>query len=240
MKMKVGILKSKVESLLNESYNKNTFKSELRNFDKLVLKNKNISKLFYLYDELSSKKGLTESIVDDYIHESITIYENVINKLKDSDLNNLRNWVGNVKTENLYENIDNLFSTGITTLESKLKSKKVIKETLTSKEVVKEDIIDIPISSMMKIANKTITSYIDSLNESDKKELFNLLSEDDETLNKTFEPLKESVLSKLTTLRRENTDYETGKRINESISKIESEKFNKLTYFKLKHLNENL
>ena len=238
--MKVGILKSKVESLLNESYNKNTFKSELKNFDKLVLKNKNISKLFYLYDELSSKKGLTESIVDDYIHESITIYENVINKLKDSDLNNLRNWVGNVKTETLYENIDNLFSTGITTLESKLKSKKVIKETLTSKEVVKEDTIDIPISSMMKIANKTITSYIDSLNESDKKELFNLLSEDDETLNKTFEPLKESVLSKLTTLRRENTDYETGKRINESISKIESEKFNKLTYFKLKHINENL
>ena len=240
MKMKVGILKSKVESLLNESYNKNTFKSELKNFDKLVLKNKNISKLFYLYDELSSKKGLNESIVDDYIHESITIYENVINKLKDSDLNNLRNWVGNVTTENLYENIDNLFSTGITNLESKLKSKKVIKETLTSKEVVKEDIIDIPISSMMKIANKTITSYIDSLNESDKQELFNLLSEDDETLNKTFEPLKESVLSKLTTLKRENTDYETGKRINESISKIESEKFNKLTYFKLKNLNENL
>ena len=98
--MKVGILKSKVESLLNESYNKNTFKSELKNFDKLVLKNKNISKLFYLYDELSSKKGLTESIVDDYIHESITIYENVINKLKDSDLNNLRSWVGTVKTEN--------------------------------------------------------------------------------------------------------------------------------------------
>lgn len=238
--MKIGILKSKVESLLNESYNKNTFKDELKNFNKYVLNNKNVSKLFYLYDELSSKKGLNESIVDDYIHESVTIYENVINKLKESDFNNLKSWVGNVKCENLYENIDNLFSTGITTLESKLKSKKVIKETLTSREVVKEDVINIPISSMMKIANNTITSHIDSLNESDKKELFKLLSEDDEVLSKTFEPLKESVLSKLITLKRENTDYETGKRINESIDKIESEKFNKLTYFKLKNLNENL
>ena len=104
MKMKIGILKSKVESLLNESYNKNTFKDELKNFNKYVLNNKNVSKLFYLYDELSSKKGLNESIVDDYIHESVTIYENVINKLKESDFNNLKSWVGNVKCENLYEN----------------------------------------------------------------------------------------------------------------------------------------
>ena len=93
---------------------------------------------------------------------------------------------------------------------------------------------------MVSIANRTITDYLDNLNESDKQELFNLLSLDDKTLTENFEPLKSSVISKLTSLKRDNTDYETGKQINETISKIESEKYDKLTYFKLKGLNENL
>jgi hypothetical protein len=62
--MKFGILKSKIEKLLAESYTNNTFKKELSNFKKLVLENKNISKVFYLYDELNSNKGLNESMVD--------------------------------------------------------------------------------------------------------------------------------------------------------------------------------
>jgi hypothetical protein len=81
---------------------------------------------------------------------------------------------------------------------------------------------------------------LENLTESDKKELFGLLSQDDKTLNENFEPLKSSVISKLTSLKRDNNDYETGKRINETISKISSEKYDKLTYFKLKGLNENL
>ena len=87
--IKFGILKSKIEKVLLESYSNDTFKDELKNFKKLVLENKNISKIFYLYDELSSKKGLKENTVNDYIHECITMYENTINKIKSSELNNL-------------------------------------------------------------------------------------------------------------------------------------------------------
>ena len=36
--------------------------------------------------KLNSNKGLNESIVDDYIYECITIYENTINKIKNSTL----------------------------------------------------------------------------------------------------------------------------------------------------------
>ena len=39
--MKFGILKSKIETLLSESYSKKTFKQELSNFKKYVLENKN-------------------------------------------------------------------------------------------------------------------------------------------------------------------------------------------------------
>jgi len=43
--IKFGILKSKIEKVLLESYSNDTFKDELKNFKKLVLENKNISKM---------------------------------------------------------------------------------------------------------------------------------------------------------------------------------------------------
>ena len=106
--MKFGILKSKIETLLSESYSKKTFKQELANFKKNVLDNKNISKLYYLYDDLTSNKGLNESIVDTYINESITNYNKVVNKINSNDLMTLKNWVGNIKTTNQYQHIDDL------------------------------------------------------------------------------------------------------------------------------------
>ncbi len=78
--MKFGILKSKIENVLIESYKKNTFKKEMFIFEELILKNKNVSKLFYLYGELGSNKGLNESVANEYINQSITLYENLINK----------------------------------------------------------------------------------------------------------------------------------------------------------------
>lgn len=238
--MKFGVLKSKIETLLSESYTKKTIKKELVNFKNNVLDNKNISKLFYLYDDLSSNKGLNESIIDSYINESINVYNTTVRKIKSSDLESLKSWVKNVKSDNNYSHIDNLFSDNILTIESKINSKKIISESLkkTPKETTESP--KVPISSMVSIANKTITKYINNLTESDKKELYNLLSQDDSELNKNFNSLKESVISKLSTLKEENSDFETGKRINETIEKVESEKYDKLTYFKLKNLNDNL
>ncbi len=75
-----GELKSKIETHLTESYKKGTLKDNLFVFEELVLKNKNISKIFFLYDELSSNKGLQESVANEFINESITAYENYIIK----------------------------------------------------------------------------------------------------------------------------------------------------------------
>jgi len=107
--IKFGNIKSKIEEKLLESYSNNTFKSEMKTFKSLVLGNKNISKLFYLYDEMSSNKGLNESLVNDYIYECITVYENTVNKIDESTISKLKSWVSNVKCDNKYENIDNLF-----------------------------------------------------------------------------------------------------------------------------------
>lgn len=237
--IKFGILKSKIEKVLLESYSNDTFKDELKNFKKLVLENKNISKIFYLYDELSSKKGLNENTVNDYIHECITMYENSINKIKSSELNNLKTWVGNVKSENLYETVDGLFSTDVLTIESKIKSKKLIKESLMVPKPINKEIIQLPLTTMVSVANKTISSYIDGLNESEKKDLMKFLSTDDSILKENFETIKGEVIVKLKTLQ-EGSDIGTLNRITETIEKVESEKYDKLSYFKLKNLKETL
>ena len=74
--MKFGILKSKIEDCLVESYKKNSLKKDMFVFEELVLKNKSLSTLYFLYDELSKNKGLNESFVNEYINESIILFEN--------------------------------------------------------------------------------------------------------------------------------------------------------------------
>ena len=185
--IKFGILKSKVENVLLESYKNDTFKTEIQNFKKLVLENKNINKIFFLYDDLSSDKGLNESVINDYINECVTIYENTINKIKQSDIDNLKKWVGNTKAENIYGSIDNLFSTDILTIESRINSKKLISESLKKQPKKVQETVNVPLTSMVNIANKTISTYIQNLEESDRKELTDLLTTSDEELKTSYE-----------------------------------------------------
>ena len=238
--IKFGSLKSKIDKKLLESYSTNTFKNEMKIFKKLVLENKSINKLFFLYDDLSSNKGLNESLVNDYIHECITIYENVINKLDEKSFDELRKWTKNIESENQYSNIDNLFSNNVLTIESRIQSKKLISENLIKSPNKKSEVVNLPISTMVNVANKTLNNYIESLNESDKKELINFLKSDDSELQNNFEQLRESVKNKLTVIKETTNDSETLNRVEETINKVESEKYDKFTYFKLKSLNENL
>ena len=238
--MKFGILKSKIENVLLESYKNNTFKNELKTFKKLVIENKNVAKIFYLYDELSSPKGLNESYSNDYINECIKIYENTVNKIKQSDINQIVAWVGNKNVESNYTDIDTLLSNDVLTIESKIKSRKIISESLRKLPITTTKGIDLPLSTMVSVANKTIKNYIDGLNESDKKELINLLSEDDSSLTEKYITLKESVVEKLNNMKESSDDNSVKSRIDETLTKVLSEKFDKLSYFKLKGLNENL
>jgi hypothetical protein len=237
--MKFGLLKSKIEKHLIESYSNGEFKTEMKYFKKLVLENKNISKLFYLYDELNSNKGINSSLVNDYINECITIYENTINKVDKNRLENLKYWVEEVDSENLYESIDNLFTTDILNIENKVKSRKLVSETLTKKPKEQKEPIQLPISSMVNLANKTIKNYIENLNESDKQELVKFLSLDESNMEKDYKVIKEEVISKLESIKKDS-DVETTEKILETINKIQSEKFDKLSYFRLKGLKESL
>ena len=235
-----GEIKSKIETYLVESYKENRFKSSLFVFEELVLKNKNISKIFFLYDELKDKKGLNESVANEFIHESITAYENLINKVRPIHIQELKAWVGHVVCENKYQEIDNLFSTNVLTLENKIKSKKVILENLKTKKEDQKEIIKVHLKSMVNVANKTIDKYIASLTESERKELKTILSKPKETLIESYNIEKENVISKLTKQKNNESDSDTISTIDQVLNKLQTESFSELNYYKLKQLNEGL
>jgi hypothetical protein len=238
--MKFGLLKSKIEKCLVESYTNNTIKRDLFVFDQLVAKNKNINKLYFLYDELSSKKDLNESVASDFVNQSIIIYENTVNKISKSDIDDLKLWVSDIKTKNIYEDIDNVFSNNLLTLENKIKSKNILIENLKKKDENNDELKNISINQMVQIANKTVKNYLSSLNENEKIKLESILSESDEKLTLKYEVIKEDVVDKLNDLKSKETDNDIKSKITETITKIKNEKYDKLNYFKLQELNRNI
>jgi hypothetical protein len=237
--MTIGELKSKIEKKLFESYIKKTFLEDIKFFKKFVLENKNINKVFFLYDELSDRKGLENDIADSFINECIILYENTMNKISKGDLKTLFFWVKNTKSENNYEVIDNLFSNNILELEKKARSKKSLSESLSKKNELNKEFYKIPLKTSINIANKVMSEYIDKLNEEEKKELKNILSYDNNELLKEFLKLKEDGVKKLNLLK-ESSDSETNNKINETIDKIKIESYSKQNFYKLKLLISNL
>ena len=89
---------------------------------------------------------------------------------------------------------------------------------------------------MVGIANKTISNYVSNLSESDQKKLKTILSSNEDELKEKYNSLKESVISKLEKIQESEQDKEVGNTINETIEKVSSESFDKLTYLKLQEL----
>lgn len=235
--MKIGVLKSKVEEKLLSSYSKGTFKTEIKNFKKNILENKDLSKLFYLYDELNSNKGFTESFANEFLSESLNSFKEIYPRLKKQS--SVENWIKDIEVENKYENIDNFLYSDVTKLEEKILSKKSITETLKKKPVVKEAVINVPVSKMVEVANQTILNHINSMNESEQNELYKFLSQDRKKVEKEFQTLKETVVSKLNLLS-ESSDTETNNKIQETIAKVSKDEFSIVSFIQLKKLHEGL
>jgi hypothetical protein len=238
--MKFGIIKSKIEKLFVESYSNNKFKDQLFVFEELILKNKNLKKIYYIYDELSQNKGLDKSLAENYINESVVIYENTINNVTKENWVELNEWLKSTITTNHYSDVDNLFSNNITLLEEKIKSKHSVIESLQQSPKNLVESHELPLNDLVNVANKTISDYLKTLNESDQLKVKNILKETDDKLQLKYEILKENVLEKLTELKVNETDSEIITKIVETTEKIQSENFDKITYLKLRELDKDL
>jgi hypothetical protein len=239
--MEFGILKTKIEESLINSYKNKNLKKNMFLFNELVLENKNISRLYFLYDELSKNKGLDDNLASEFINESVNIYNQISKSVTPTNLKEIEMWVGHLKSENKYKSIDNLFSTNPISLEEKIKSKATILESLKKdKKEVEPNIGKLPLNKLVEVANKTIGDFLENIDESEKKEIHKVLNENDSKLEIEFNVLKESAVSRLENLKSNETDSNVLETINETIKKIENESYNKQNYLKLKKLNNNI
>jgi len=234
--MTFGLIKSIIEENLLESYkDEKSFKRAVSEFKQNILNNKDISKVYALYDELSKPQGLSIDDAKDYLSEGISVIQKLLEKIK------LPKIIGESQVKNKYNLIDDLvYFTNVVNLTERVEVKKQLIKNLQLKSKVSESHINIPISSMVKIANQTINSYIDSLDEESKKEFFEIIKEDSSILENKFVSLKEITLAKLVPLAESQHDNDTKVKIEETIKKIEEDSFSQINFLKLKKLHESL
>ena len=94
-----------------------------------------------------------------------------MNKISSENINEIKLWVGSQNTKNRYADLDNLFSKNVTDMINKVVSKNQIAESLMKNTEKPKPIIKASLNEMVDVANKTVKTYISSLNESEQKEL---------------------------------------------------------------------
>lgn len=240
-----GKIKSKIEFLFESSYGTDSFKKNLKEFKLHILNKKNISEIYYLYDELSNKNDVKESIVEDYINNTFEIISNHLESSKE-DIIKLSKWIDskiNEDVDNTYVDIDNVLynKTNVKSLESVLLSKNKIKESLLSNNTILEKTsLNIPISSMLKIANKTLEKEYNNLSESEINEIKYYSSLNKEQLINEIENTKSIVIDKLKVTLNESVDEELNKKIESTIEEIKNNNLTKHSLYKLKQLEKGL
>lgn len=232
--MKFGKVKTIIENNLSESIkDKKIFKENIKNFKKHILADKNLSKLYVLYGDLSKPRGLSESAAKTYLDEGINWGKKLIAKSKIPIILNKIN-------ENQYENLDKLIYETTNNLDELIVIKESILKVLMQPIPINENKVNIPISSMVKVVNNKINEYVNSLNEETKKEILALMKEDRHKLNSDFNFLKEDTEKKLLQISLTETNEEVKSKILKAIEKIKSDNFDILNYYEIKSLNKSL
>ena len=231
--MTFGQIKSIIEKNLLESYkNEKDFKKSLKEFKHNVLNNKTMSKLYSLYDQLSTPQGLSESDSKEFLEEGITLIQKLVSDIKTPMV---------LETvENKYSDIDSLVYTNKLDLLERVNSKKNIIKLISSKNEIVKESINIPIKTMVSIANQTLNNYIENLDENSKKEFLQIISEDIQSLETKFETIRESTILKLNTMLEKEDEFEIKTKLSETIERIKVEKFDQLNFLKLKNLENTI
>lgn len=232
--MTFGKVKSWIEKNLLESYrDSNEFKKILKEFKHNVLEHKNISKIYSIYDQLSTPQGLTEEQAKEFLNEGLDVLRTLLPTIRTPKSLNK-------EIQNNYKDIDTLAYNTKIQIQERLQSRKNIIKILISEKKNNKETINIPLSSMVNVANQTLKSYVENLDENSKREFFKLISVDQKNLESEFKNLKENAITKLKAILEKENESDIKNKIHETISKIETEKFDQLNFLKMKSLVESI
>ena len=245
---KFGVIKTKLLNKLTESY-ANENKAEIKNILTTIKENKDFKEMYLFYEEIESKTISDKETAKLYVEglstyfgqpignwDNLNIFcESLDKKLTDT----------NYTTNDLYESLDTLSEKdSLSNIEKKVIAKQKLVNHLTTKKEIKESkettLVTNETLLNAVLANNFNILYTQTLSESEKKELKNILSISYDDLITKSNELSESVINRVSTLLSESNDTELSaklKAVKDEVSQMYPSRYN---YYRLNELKNGL
>ena len=245
---KFGIVKSKLLTKLTESY-ANENKAEIKDILTTIKENKDFKEMYLFYEEIENKYIEDKDTARLYVEGLNTYFGQPIGNWGKLNMfcESLHNKLGDVEivTHDLYEALDVLSEPDkLSNIEKKVTAKKKLVEHLSTKKEIKEskETTLVPNENLLNavLANNFNVLYSNTLSESEKDELKNILSiSHDELITKSNE-LAESVINQVSALLSESNDTDLSnklKAVKDEVTQMSPSRYN---YFRLNELKNGL
>jgi len=245
---KFGTIKNKLLTKLTESY-ANENKAEIKNILTTIKENKSFKKMYLFYEEIENKYIEDKEIAKLYVEGLSTYFGEPIGNWNELNMfcESLKSKLSDIKTQpnELYESLDVLSEKNLlSNIEKKVKAKKKLVEHLTTKKEIKEskDSTLVPNETLLNavLANNFNVLYSNTLSESQKEELKNILSIPYEDLIIKSNELSESIINQVSTLISESNDADLSnklKAVKDEVSQMHPSRYN---YYRLNELKNGL
>jgi hypothetical protein len=242
---KFGIIKTKLLNKLTESYS-NENKTEIKNILTTIKENKDFKEMYLFYEEIENKYIDDKETAQLYVEGIVGILKQQMNEISNfcTSLNKMIN-VETINENEIYNSLDILIENdSLSNIEKKVKAKKKLVEHLTTKKEITEskDSTLVPNESLLNavLTNNFNVLYTNTLSESQKDELKNILNLPyEDLLTKTTE-LKESILEKVSTLISESNEKDLSTKLNAVKDEVTQMYPSRYNYYRLNELKNGL
>ncbi len=242
---KFGIVKTKILNKLIEYYS-NENKEEIKNILGLIKENKDFKEMYVFYEEIENKYIENKEEAQLYVETLEDILKSKSANLEQFSfrINKAMNQEDIYESE-VYEALDALTEDDtLSNIESKVKSKTKLVEHLTTKKESNQtnEGVVVPNESLLQavLTNNFNVLYSNTLSESQKEELKNILAIPyDELSSKTTE-LKESIVNQVGTILSESSDADLTTKLNKVKDEVQSMKLSRYNYYRLTELKNGL
>jgi hypothetical protein len=218
----------------------------MKNTLSLIKENKDFVESYLLYESIENKYFSDSETAKFYVEELSKSLNGKSKSLR-KFIDRVNETIGDVETKYLsvYDSLDCLMEEdNLLNIENKVRAKMDLVNYLTTKKEIMESVHK-PHSKNENLlyavlANNFNVLYNSSLNESEKNELKNVLSLNNDDLKKSITDLKESINNKITNLLSESSETELSDKLNSVRNEIQEMNISRVNYLRLKQLKSDL
>ena len=245
---KFGVIKTKLLNKLTESY-ANENKTEIKNILTTIKENKDFKEMYLFYEEIENKYIEDKETAKLYVEGLSTYFGEPIGNWKTlnmfcESLSNVLNDV-EIQPNELYESLDMLSEkNSLSNIEKKVIAKQKLVNHLTTKKNITESKDSTLVSNETLLnavlANNFNVLYTNTLSESQKEELKNILNLPYEDLLSKTSELQESILEKVNALISESNEKDLSTKLNAVKDEVTQMYPSRYNYYRLNELKNGL